>query len=57
LTTVPGRRISHLGKTKMLPPGLGLIRCVEGGHVSNLPLDFKQCSFTHIIQVSGLPLW
>ncbi len=38
---------------KMLLSGLDLNRCVKGGLVSNLPLDFKQFSFTHIIQVLG----
>ena len=42
---------------KMLLSGLDLSRCVEGALVSNLPLDFRQFSFTHIIQVSGLGLW
>jgi hypothetical protein len=37
--------------------GLDLSRCVEGGIVPNWPLDFRQYSFTHVIQVSGLPLW
>ena len=47
---VPGRKISHLGKTKVLLPGLDIGRGIEGGHVSNLLLGFKQSSFTHIIQ-------
>jgi hypothetical protein len=34
--------------------GLDFSRCVEGGVVTNSPLDFRQYSFTHIIQVSGL---
>lgn len=42
---------------RMLSPGLDLSRCVEGGRVSNLPLDLKQFSLTHVIQVSGLLLW
>ena len=42
---------------KMLLPRLDLNRCVEGGIVSNLPLDFKQCSFTLIIQVLRPRLW
>ena len=41
----------------MLLPGLDLNRCVERALVSNSPLDFRQFSFTHIIQVSGLTLW
>lgn len=57
LTAVPGERISHLNMLRMLSPGLDLSRCVEGGRVSNLPLDLKQFSLTHVIQVSGLPLW
>jgi hypothetical protein len=42
---------------KMLLPGLDLNRCVEGGIVSNLPLDFRQSSFTHIIQILRPILW
>ncbi len=38
---------------KMLLPGLDLNRCVKRGIVSNSPLDLKQFSFTHIIQVLG----
>jgi hypothetical protein len=38
---------------KMLLLGLDLNRCVKRGIVSNLPLDLKQFSFTHIIQVLG----
>ncbi len=38
---------------KVLPSGLDLNRVVKGGLVSNLPLDLKQFSFTHIIQVLG----
>jgi len=50
LTIVPDRRISHLDLCRMLLSGLDLNRCVKGGHVSNSSLDFKQCSFTHIIR-------
>ena len=42
---------------EMLLPGLDLSRCVERGLVSNSPLDFRQYSFTHIIQVLRLTLW
>jgi hypothetical protein len=47
---VPGRKISPLGKTKRLLPGLDIGRGIEGGHDSNLLLGLKQSSFTHIIQ-------
>ena len=47
---VPGRKISHLGKTKVLLPGLDSSRGIEGGYVSNLLLGFKQYSLTHITQ-------
>ncbi len=40
----------------MLLLGLDFNRCVEGGLVSNLPLDLKQFSFTRILQVLGLQL-
>jgi len=50
----PGRGISYPFSYRILLPGLDLSRCVEGGPVSNLPLDFRQYSFTHIIQVSKL---
>jgi len=35
-----------------LQPRLDVNRRVEGGWVSNSPLDFKQFSFIHVIQVS-----
>lgn len=38
----------------MLLLRLDLNRCVEGGLVSNLPLDFKQFSLTHVTQVWGV---
>jgi len=38
---------------EMLLPELDLNRCVKGGIVSNLPLDFKQFSFTHITRSWG----
>jgi hypothetical protein len=41
---------ANLGITKMLLSGLDLNRCIKGRIVSNLPLDFKQFSFTHIIK-------
>jgi hypothetical protein len=41
----------------MLLSGLDLNRGVKGRRVSNWLLDFKQCSFTHIVQVLGLQLW
>ena len=41
----------------MILSGLDFSRCVEGGAVSNLPLDFKQFSFTHIIQVLEFGFW
>jgi hypothetical protein len=47
---VPGRKISHLGKTKVLLPGLDIGHGIEGGNDSNLLLGFKQSSLTHIIQ-------
>jgi hypothetical protein len=37
----------------MLLPRLDFSHCVEGNLVSNLPLDLKQFSFTHVIQVLG----
>jgi hypothetical protein len=40
----------------MLLLGLDLNRCVEGGFVTNSPLDLKQFSFTHIVQVLGFLL-
>ena len=52
---VPSKRISHLTVFKMLLLGLDLSHCVKGVRVSNSPLDLKQFSFTHIIQVLGLP--
>ncbi len=42
---------------KMLPSELDLSRNVKGGIVSNLPLDLKQFSFTHTIQVLGQHHW
>ena len=39
---------------KVLLSGLDFSRCVKRGIVSNLPLDLKQFSFTHTIQVLGL---
>ncbi len=47
-------RISHLDIYMTLLSGLDFNRCVKGGAVTNLPLDLKQFSFTHAIQVSGL---
>jgi hypothetical protein len=44
---------ANLSLYKMLLPGLDLNRCVKRGIVSNSPLDFKQSSLTHIIQVLG----
>jgi hypothetical protein len=38
---------------KVLLSGLDLSHCVKGGVVSNSPLDLKQSSFTHTVQVSG----
>ena len=37
----------------MLPSGLDFSRCVKRVFVSNSPLDLKQFSFTHTIQVLG----
>ncbi len=37
----------------VLLSGLDLSRCVKGDLGSKSPLDLKQCSFTHTIQVSG----
>ena len=54
---VPDKRISHLETSKMLLSGLDFSCCVEGNLVSNSPLDFKQFSFTHVIQVSESTLW
>jgi hypothetical protein len=42
---------------QVLLPRLDLSRGVEGAIVTNSPLDFRQFSFTHIIQVLGLLLW
>lgn len=39
----------------MLPLELDVSRCVKGDSVSNSPLDFRQFSFTLIIQVLGVP--
>ena len=39
---------------KVLLSGLDFNRCVKRGLVSNLPLDLKQFSFIHSIQVLGL---
>jgi len=50
---VPTRGASHPGKTRVLLVGLGVNRCAEGGLVSNSPLDFKQFSLSHTIQVLG----
>jgi hypothetical protein len=45
------RGISHLFVYKMLRSGLDPNRGVGGVDDSNWPLDFRQSSFTHLIQV------
>lgn len=44
---------TSLSLYKVLLSGLDLSHCVKRRIVSNSPLDLKQCSFTHTIQVSG----
>jgi hypothetical protein len=46
-----------LRNLQVLLPKLDLSRGVEGATVTNSPLDLKQFSLAHIIQVSGLLLW
>lgn len=53
---VPVGEFSHVGEADVLPTRLDNSRCVEGGQVSNSPLDFKQSSLTHTIQVLGFAL-
>ena len=50
---ISDKKISHLGFSKMLLSELDLNRGVKGGRVSNSLLDFRQFSFTHVIQVLG----
>jgi hypothetical protein len=53
---VPTREISHVGRTNVLLAGLDVNRRIEGGLVSNSPLDFKQFSLDHTVQVLGYTL-
>jgi len=49
---VPIKESSHVEEANVLLMGLDFNRCVEGGLVSNSPLEFRQFSFIHTVQVS-----